>query len=126
MEKKSMPEKKTGKTDKNTGLVKAAAARADFYQKVLDKAEQIDFAVALGDSGIDDEIALLKVKIKAVVEKDPDNLKLILEATNLLAKLVKTRYSINREQKKGFKDALQNVIKEIAVPLGIAMINKKP
>jgi hypothetical protein len=121
-----MPEKKKKTREKSLQPAEAPADhKTAFYEKVLDEAEKIDFAAALGDSSIDDEIALLKVKIKAVIEKDPENIQLILQAANMLARLVKTRYSINKEQKKGFRDALENVIKDIAVPLGIAVINKK-
>ncbi len=103
----------------------SGADREEFYAKVLDKAEKLDFTTALEDNSLDSEIALLKIKIKELVEKDPENLKLFLQAADMLGRLMRTRYTITREQKKGLKDALQNVIKDIAVPLGIAVINKK-
>ncbi|MBI4186069.1 MAG: hypothetical protein HY530_01000 [Chloroflexi bacterium] len=92
-----------------------------FYSKVLDQAEQIDFELAAGVEGIDDEITLLRVKIKSLLEHDPENIRLIMQATNALAKLVKTRYNITREQKKGLKEAIGNVLKEVALPLGIGI-----
>ena len=103
------------------------ARKHGFYSKVLDEAEQLDFELATGVNGIDDEIALLRVKIKSVLEKDPENINLIMQATNTLARLVKTRYGISREQKKGLKEAIGNVLRDVAVPLGIgigAAINK--
>ena len=66
------------------------ARKHGFYSKVLDEAEQFDFELASGVNGIDDEIALLRVKIKSILEKDPENIKLIMQATNTLAGLVKT------------------------------------
>jgi hypothetical protein len=48
-----------------------------FYAKVLDAAERVDLEMASEVNGIDDEIAVLRVKIKSVLEKDPENLKLI-------------------------------------------------
>ena len=72
--------------------------------------------------GIDDEIALLRVKIKSILSHDPENMKLVMEATNTLARLVKTRYNITREQKKGLKEAIGNVLRDVALPLGIAVI----
>ena len=90
-----------------------------FYTRVLDEAERLDFECVSGVNGIDDEIALLRVKIKSVLEKDPENIKLIMAATNTLAGLVKTRYQISREQQKGLKEAIGNVLRDIAVPLGI-------
>jgi hypothetical protein len=97
------------------------ATKKSFYDRVLDEAERLDLEAAADVNGIDDEIAVLRVKIKSVLEKDPENLKLIIQATNTLAGLVKTRYKISAEQKKGLKEAITNVIKDIAIPLGISV-----
>ncbi len=103
------------------------ARKHGFYAKVLDEAEQLDFELASGVEGIDDEIALLRVKIKSILEHDPENVKLIMQATNALERLIRTRYKITREQRKGLKEAISNVLRDIALPLGIgigATINK--
>jgi hypothetical protein len=103
------------------------AKKRGFYQKVLDEAEQLDFELASGVNGIDDEIALLRVKIKSILEHDPENVKLIMQATNALERLIRTRYKISKEQRKGLKEAIGNVLREVALPLGIgigATINK--
>ncbi len=97
------------------------ARKPGFYAKVLDEAEQLDLELACGVEGIDDEISLLRVKIKSILEKDPENIKLLMEVTNTLARLVKTRYNISKEQKKGLKEAIGNVLKDIALPLGIGI-----
>jgi dsDNA-binding SOS-regulon protein len=95
--------------------------QADFYTKVLDEAERLDFELASGVNGIDDEIALLRVKIKSILEHDPENVKLIMQATNALERLIRTRYKITREQRKGLKEAIGNVLGEVALPLGIGI-----
>jgi hypothetical protein len=100
------------------------ALKHGFYSKVLDEAEKLDFESATGVEGIDDEIALLRVKIKSVLEKDPENIKLIMQATNTLAGLVKTRYRITKEQRQGLREAIGNVLKDIAVPLGVTIGTK--
>jgi hypothetical protein len=97
------------------------ARKHGFYSKVLDEAEQLDFELASGVEGFDDEIALLRVKIKSVLENDPENVRLLMEATSTLANLVKTKYKISKEQRKGLKEAIENVLKEIAIPLGIGI-----
>lgn len=93
-----------------------------FYSKVMDEADQLDFELAGDVEGFDDEIALLRVKIKSLLENDPENIKLILQATNTLVNLVKTKYNITKEQKQGLKEAIGNVLKDIAIPLGIKVI----
>jgi len=103
------------------------ARKHGFYSRVLDEAERFDFELATGVEGIDDEIALLRVKIKSLLEHDPENIKLIMQATNTLAGLVKTSYNMTKEQRKGLKEAIGNVLRDVALPLGIgigATLNK--
>ena len=99
-----------------------SARKQSFYSLVLDEAEKIDFELASGVNGIDDEIALLRVKIKSTLGgDDPKELKLLVEATNALERLIKTRYKITREQRKGLREAIGNVLRDIAIPLGIGI-----
>ena len=97
------------------------ARKHGFYSKVLNEAEQLDFELASGVEGIDDEIALLRVKIKSVLEHEPENIRLIMQATNTLAGLVKTSYNMTKEQRKGLKEAIGNVLRDVALPLGIGI-----
>ncbi len=103
------------------------ARKHGFYSRVLDEAEQLDFELATGVEGIDDEIALLRVKIKSILENDPEDIRLIMQATNTLARLVRIRFNVSKEDKKGLKEAIGNVLRDVALPLGIgigAAINK--
>ena len=92
-----------------------------FYSRVLDEVEQIDFELANDVYGIDDEIALLRVKIKSLLDHDPENVQLMMQATNALARLVSTRYQITGGEKRKLKEAIGDVLKEVAVPLGIGI-----
>ncbi len=111
------------KTGKKRGAPKGNqnARKHGFYSNVLDEAERLDFELATGVEGVDDEIALLRVKIKSLLERDPENIDLIMQAANTLARLVKTRYNITKEQKKGLKEAIGNVLRDVALPLGISI-----
>jgi hypothetical protein len=101
---------------------KASAPKSGFYSRVLDEAERLDFELASGVEGIDDEIALLRLEIKkAITGGDAENLELIVKATNALERLIRTRYKITKEQGRGLKEAIGNVIKDIAIPLGIGI-----
>ncbi|MFH1381552.1 MAG: hypothetical protein ABIH70_01525 [Chloroflexota bacterium] len=97
------------------------ARKHGFYSKTLDETERQDFEMATEVEGIDDEIALLRVKIKSLLERDPENIKLIMQATNALGRLIRTRYNISKKDKKGLKEAIGNVLKDIALPLGIGI-----
>lgn len=97
------------------------ARKHGFYSRVLDESEQLDFALATGVEGIDDEIALLRVKIKSLVAHDPDNITLIMQAINTLARVVSARYNLSKHDKQGLKEAIGNVLRDVALPLGIGM-----
>jgi hypothetical protein len=87
---------------------------------MLNEAEKRDFLRAAGIAGVDEEIALLRLEIKkAMAGGDDRNLKILVKATNALERLVRTRYQITSKQQKGLKEAIGNVIKDIAIPLGI-------
>jgi len=92
-----------------------------FYSRALDEAERLELEQALQVEGIDEEIALLRVKLKELVEKQPDRIDLHFEAANTIARLVKTRYQITKEQKKSLKEAITKVLTEVALPLGIGV-----
>ncbi len=101
-----------------------------FYSRVFDEAERFDFNDAVGVDGIDEEIALLRLEIKkAISGGDERNLLLLVKAAGALEKLIRTRYQITAAQRNGLKQAIENVVNDILVPLGIniggAVITKK-
>ena len=109
-----MPRRKRGAPKGNQ-----SARKHGFYSKVLDEAERLSLVNAIEVEGIDEEIAVLRVKIAALLEKDPDNLRLILEATNTLARLLRTKYNLDKTQGKGIKEAITGVLTGLAIPLGV-------
>ncbi len=97
---------------------KKKGSRRDFYSRALDEAEKLELEEASHIEGIDEEIALLRVKLRELLEEQPERIDLHFEAANIIARLVKTRYQITKEQKKSLKEAIQKVLTEVAVPLG--------
>lgn len=100
------------------------ARKHGFYSQVLDESEKLQLEEARGIEGIDEEIAILRVKLRSLIDKQPDRFDLHLEAANTIARLVRTRYSITREQKKTLREAITKVLTDIAVPLGIKALIK--
>ncbi len=96
-------------------------SKRNLYHSALDEAERLDFQRAVDLEGLDDEIAILRLQIKALLQEEgsPD-LDQLVKVTNALARLVSTRYNISKHDKKGIKDAIGNVLRDIAVPLGIS------
>ena len=99
------------------------ARKHGFYSKVMGEAEKADFEVAMELDGIDEEIALLRVKIKSLVEYDPQNIRLIMHAIDSIGRLIRTRFSIGKNDKVGLKEAIGNILKDIVLPVGMTIGN---
>jgi len=97
------------------------ARKHGFYSRALTEAEKVELEEASLVEGIDQEIALLRVRLRELAQNEPDRLELHLEAANTIARLIRTRYQISREQKKSLKEAIQKVLTDVAVPLGIGI-----
>jgi len=97
------------------------ARKHGFYSRALTEAEKIELDEAALVEGLDQEIALLRIKLRELVENEPERIDLHFEAANTIAKLVKTRYQISKEQKRSLKEAIAKVLTEVAVPLGIGV-----
>jgi hypothetical protein len=107
-----------------TGKEKKKSKNRGYYGRALDEVEKVALEEAGGLEGLDEEIAVLRFKMRQLVENEPEKFELCLKAANTLARLVGIRYNISREQKKSLKEAISKVITEIAVPLGIKILFK--
>ena len=108
---------------KNGALPRSQKApKPTFYSKALDEAEQIELEEAAGIEGLDLEIALLRLKLRDLLEQYPDKVELQLKAANTLVRLVHARYEMTPEQKKNLKQAITTVLQDVALPLGIKFL----
>jgi hypothetical protein len=97
--------------------------RRSFYSNALDEAERIELKSAVAVEGIDDEIAVMRIRIKKM--RRFADIEDLTRCTNALCRMLTTRYAIEGKSKKSLKEALGNVLRDIALPLGLAAINKK-
>ena len=97
------------------------ARKHGYYSQTLSPEEQEDFELATAVQGIDEEIALLRVKIKSLVIHHPDNVRLITQAVNALERLIRTKYSPKKEDKQSLTEAVGRVLKDIVLPMGISI-----
>lgn len=102
------------------------AVRHGFYSKVLNAADQVAIEEAAEVAGLDDEVAIMRWKIRQLLENDPDNIELQMEALTKLSRLLKARYDLSAEQKDSLKEAMLRVLTDVAIPLGIKFIPGAP
>lgn len=107
---KSASRKASGRR-KRTKAVDEAESIRDFYAGALDEAERALFDDARKMSGLDEEIAVLRVKLRSAVDKHKENLPLMLRGIGLLVTAVSARYRLSKQEKANLADSLDNVIR---------------
>ena len=78
----------------------------NFYRRALSEAEQLELGEAKEVEGLDDEIALLRVRLKRALEERPKDLKLLLRGLDLLVKAVAARYRLSPKARKDLAENL--------------------
>jgi hypothetical protein len=95
-----------------------------FYKQVLDALEKLDLQTTSDTEGLDAEITLVRLKIRSLLRYDAD-FQTVAQAINVLARLVVIRETLSQKSGVSVKDAIVNILKDIAVPLGVVTLSKK-
>jgi hypothetical protein len=99
-------------------------ARRGFYAPALSETKELMLEEADGVEGLDQEIAVLRLKLRDMIRDEPGACEMHLKVAGAIANLVKISYSISKEQKKSLKQAITRVLTELAIPLGIKALIK--
>ena len=95
------------------------ARKHGFYSRALDEAQKIQLDEAREVEGIDEEIALLRVKLLTLMDEHPERIDLQMLAAATITRMVRTKFQISAGGNRSLKDAIGKVITDIADPLGI-------
>jgi len=98
--------------------------KRDFYAPALGETRSLMLEEAVGVEGLDQEIALLRLKLRDLIHDYPDKIELHLRTANAIADMVKISYSISKDQKKSLREAITRVLTELAIPLGVKALIK--
>lgn len=81
-------------------------ATRNFYRQALDQAERLDLEDAQEMEGLDDEIALLRVRLKRAVDEHPEDVQLLVKGLDMLVRAVGARYRLSPKSRKDLADNL--------------------
>ena len=104
------------KSDKRS-RTKAPTSKKGLYQRALSEAEQVLLPEAREIEGLDEEIALLRVKLTSALKEQPQNMPLMLRGVDLLVKAVAARYRLTAKSQENLAQAIDSVLKEIGIAL---------
>ncbi len=97
-----------------------------FYLEGLSAAEKDLFRRAAALSGIDNEIALLRYELSQVLLNDPQDYRSVLRLVRTISLLVEVRARLNSAKGKDIGQAIRNALRQVAVPLGVRLLDDSP
>jgi len=92
------------------------ARKHGFYSKMLTRDEKRELNLALGVDGLDQEIALLRIKFKSLLAGDRQNLHLINQTASTLGKLYNIKFGLSKSDTDKLIAAVNNVLEEFVIP----------
>ena len=93
------------------------SSKRGFYARALSEAEQVLLPEAKEVEGLDEEIALLRVKLATALEEHPDDMPLVMRGIDLLVKAVTAKYRLSKKSQDNLAEAIDVVLKEIGATL---------
>ena len=91
----------------------AEISARDFYADVLSEANRVRLEAARGLEGIDEEIAILRIKLRDQLMQNPERAALFFKGMEMLMKAVTTRYKLSPKSKDDLTDSIVGVINGI-------------
>ena len=88
-----------------------------FYEEALSEAERLDLPEARQMEGLDEEIAVMRVRLKRALEERPEDVQLIAKGLALLVKAVAAKYRLSAKARKDLSDSIAGVVEGIGAVL---------
>lgn len=92
---------------------KPAASASGFYVSALSRAERMRFSKAHMAEGLDEEIALLRVRLHRLTQEHPEQFELLLKGLNTLVRAVATKYKLSDKPAEDLSENIAGVLRGI-------------
>ena len=92
---------------------KPASTISGFYSTALSRAERLRLPKARTQEGLDEEIALLRVRLHNVAQEHPEQFELLLKGVNALVKAVAMKYKLSDKPKEDLANNIIGVLRGI-------------
>lgn len=91
-----------------------------FYEEALTQAERHAFRVALDVEGVDQEIAVLRLRLRTALQKHPEDLQLMLRGVVMLVQALGAKYRLPKADQDAILDAVSGEIEGDVWPRDVA------
>ncbi len=102
------------------------ARKHGLYSRVLDKHERKALKQAASVEGVDEEIALLRLKLKSALSSKSPNTRLIEQIVLSLVRLLRVKKKLNFDANEILKAAIVNVLTDGTLPDGTDSTQDSP
>ena len=109
----SQPSRPESAGPRGAGRVGAAAPGASFYASAMTEAEKDRLVEALKVKGVDQEIALIRLRLKRLLAEEPDNAALLFRGVDLLNRAVSTKHRVGKDSPDDLGEAIREVLKGV-------------
>ena len=92
----------------------AAPARRSFYEAALTAAERDDLLEARSVEGLQDEIAILRLRLREALAGHPEDVELVERGVRLLIQSLLAEHRISSKEASGVTDAVTVAIEQLA------------
>ncbi|MBI2935891.1 MAG: hypothetical protein HYY31_03655 [Chloroflexi bacterium] len=90
-----------------------------FYEDALSQAERLRLPRAREVEGLDEEIALLRLRLLRHAKEHPENLEVLLKGVRLLVQAVVARYRLSPKAAENLSQSIAEVIDKVGITLGL-------
>ena len=113
------PSSSLGPAARPAETVAPAGQPEAFYTSALDAAEQYNLAAAASVSGIDGEIAVLRLIIRRELQAHPDDAARLLKGLEALTRAVRVKYQLSEKRRENLAEAMAAVLEELGTAAGL-------
>ena len=85
----------------------------DFYASALTEAERVRLRTAKSIEGLDQEIALLRLRLHGLAQEHPEDVEKLRKGVETLVKAVALKYRLSRKAEKDLYENLVGVLRGI-------------
>ena len=85
----------------------------DFYEEALSEAERPKLKKASRVKGVDQEIALLRLRLMELAREQPEKLELLMKGIGLLLRAVALKYKLSPEAEENLSSSIAGVLREV-------------
>ncbi len=93
-----------------------------FYASKMTRIDKKRLADAHNVRGLDDEIALLRLKLDHVIDNDPDNIPLIFKGADLIVRAVAAKTRVSKDSPEDSQQGIYNILKDASEHFGLKRI----